>query len=106
MGKREINQTIKIITQMLEITTDKKQRADLTKIIKQAKLDWQELDDKASKRKPKKPIVKVAPVVQDDNYKPKNITIEQKERKAKVDIKSATGVIFQDITIEDDFNYM
>ena len=41
MGKREINQTIKIITQMLEITTDKKQRAELTKVLQQAKLDWQ-----------------------------------------------------------------
>ncbi len=61
MGKREINQTIKLITQMLEITTTKKQRSDLNKILKQAKLDWQELDDKAPKRKHKKQVVKVAP---------------------------------------------
>ena len=89
MGKREINIAIKTINQMLEITNDKKQRTELTKILKQYKQDWQELDDKASKRKPKKQVVKVAPVVQDDNYKPKKITIEQKERKLKVDIKSA-----------------
>ncbi len=76
---------------MLEITTDKKQYIELTKVLKQTKLDWQELDDKASKRKPKKQVVKVAPIVQDDNYKPKKITIVQRERKAN--IKSAINGI-------------
>ncbi len=72
-------------------------------MIKQYKQEWEELDDDAPKRKPKKQVVKV---VQDDNYKPKRITIEQKERKQRVNIKSAINGIFQDITIEDDFGYI
>jgi hypothetical protein len=102
MGKREINQAIKTITEMLEIVTDKKQRAELNKMIKQYKKEWQELDDKATKRQAKKKPI----VVQDDTYKPKKITIVQRQRKAKVDIKSAINGIFQDIIIEDDFGYM
>ena len=39
MGKREINVAIKTISQMLQITTDKKQRVQLTKIINQYKQD-------------------------------------------------------------------
>jgi hypothetical protein len=39
MGKREINVAIKTISQMLEITTDKIQRVQLTKIINQYKQD-------------------------------------------------------------------
>ncbi len=49
MGKREINIAIKTISQMLEITTDKKEHTALNKILNQYKQDWQELDDKAPK---------------------------------------------------------
>jgi hypothetical protein len=85
---------------------------EFKQVVKQAKLEKNKLElkkaenayeqyriNKLKERKEK--------LEKDKNYyKPKNVTIQQKERVIKAAIKKAINGVFQDITIEDDFNYV
>jgi hypothetical protein len=76
MGKRDINASIKTITNMLEYA-DMQEQVELNKILRQYKKELKELDDKASKRQAKKKPI----VVQDDTTNLRKSSLKKKKEK-------------------------
>ena len=82
---------IKIYSDLLKVVTNVNDIKDLKKLMNKTKKEFKTTP--ATKR------IK-------NEYKPAKITIQQKERILKANIKKAINGVFQDITIEDDFNYV
>ena len=131
MEKERINTEIKIYTELLKESDNKDEIKELKKFIKMAKAELKQYQTEQKNLAIYSDLLKVATNIDDikelkkymkqerktttkkrtkknsiDEYKPVKITIEQKERILKADIKKAINGIFQDITIEDDFNYV
>jgi hypothetical protein len=133
MKKKRINSEIKIYSDLLKETNDKGDIKELKTYIKEAIAELKQYETKQKNIQIYSDLLKVVTNVNDikdlkklmnktkkeykttptkrtvknsNEYKPAKITIEQKERILKANIKKAINGVFQDITIEDDFNYV